>query len=104
MSDESRATPDISRVIGVLMENPEILEKISALVKGDDKAPEVPAPPTEEKNAAIPTYTEAVLKGVKHSRRAQLLGALKPYVKSERAQAIDSVIAIADILDMMRGK
>ena len=102
MSDEKGSMPDISRAISVIMENPEIVEKISSLMKsGDEKATEAAV---SEKNdsAAAPAYRESFVPDEKRLRRSQLLGALKPYVKKERADAIDSVIAIADILDMMR--
>lgn len=104
MSDDSRATPDISRVISVIMENPDILEKISALIKNDTAEQSPKSAISDAKDTAVPTYTEISEGAPRHSRRQQLLGALKPYVRRERAQAIDSVIAIADILDMMRGK
>ena len=101
MNDENNATPDLSKVISIIMENPDIIERISSLVKSESQAPKT-MPSTEEiiaepAHTAPPTLPE-------RSRRSQLLGALKPYVKKERAQAIDSVIAIADMLDMMRRK
>lgn len=104
MSEETKSAPDISKVISVIMENPDILERISSLVKNDaesksegsDQAPQAVAQTSS-------TYSEAIA-APGRTRRAQLLGALKPYVKEERARAIDSVIAIADILDMMRRK
>ena len=101
MSDENKSAPDISKVISILMENPDIIERISSLVKSENQS----APPTPEKEeiAAEPTYTLPKARP-ERSRRSQLLGALKPYVKKERAEAIDSVIAIADMLDMMRRK
>lgn len=99
---------DIGRVVGLIMENPQLIEQISALSKGQvDRKEEVVTEPVsiEEKTieestptTAQPTYNQ------NHDRvnRAHLLGALKPYVSKERAKAIDSMISIADILDMMR--
>ena len=98
MSEDSSRTPDISKVISVIMENPDILERISSLVKGDSAS----ATDTEEKNSvqtvSAPTDSE------RRGRRAQLLSAIKPYVRKGRKEAIDSVMAIADIVDMMRRK
>ena len=100
---------DISKIIGLIMENPQLIEQISNLAKQSDNTTPEPAkeinetPGIEQTIAApiSPTYSN-----VGHSRgnRAQLLGALKPYVSEERAKAIDSMISIADILDMMRAR
>lgn len=90
---------DISRVVSLIMENPQLIEQISALAKQDHgNKPE--EKPEEAKPVASDTYTNVSARG----ERARLLGALKPYVSSERAKAIDSVISIADILDVMRSR
>ncbi len=106
MSEENKSAPDISKIISVIMENPDILERISSLIKSDAQKEEADTAqiPEAEDNRSIPTYTESAALRPGRARRSQLLCALKPYVKKERAQAIDSVIAIADILDMMRRK
>lgn len=103
------ATPDIGRLIQLIMENPSLVEEISKLASSDEQKPaketpiELPLPeptelktPVSEPAVAIPTQTRA--------RRAQLLGALKPYVSAERAKAIDSMMSIAEILDMMKAR
>ena len=79
------------------MENPQLIEQISALAKQE---PKESVEPSAEKvvEADADTYP-----AVSHrNERARLLGALKPYVSSERAKAIDSVISIADILEVMK--
>lgn len=96
---------DISRVIGVIMENPALIEQISRLVRQEEpKEEEERQPPTESAPtaAAITEETAAIPRLNMGRNRAQLLGALKPYVSEERSKAIDSMISIADILDMMR--
>ena len=107
---------DISRVIGVIMENPQLIEQISGLVRqksttspeqdkiaADEQNIESKVTPSEAKPvSAVPTYSSAL--PPHRGNRAQLLGALKPYVSKERAKAIDSVISIADILDMMKAR
>lgn len=102
---------DIGRVVSLIMENPQLIEQISSLARKnvtstpqedntvhDDIEPTV----NEETStaSAVPTYRQGQSRG----NRAQLLGALKPYVSDERAKAIDSMISIADILDMMRAR
>ena len=100
---------DISKVISVIMENPRLIEEISTLVSKSESPPE----PTHEIPESKAENEEPKQKeslpasaGVSYGRgnRAQLLGALKPYVSKERAKAIDSMLSIADILDMMRAR
>lgn len=106
MSDQENI--DVGKVIGLIMENPQLIEQIANLAKGSGAASEAPQV-EEEKTETLadveasptvsqPTYSQRS----ERSNRAHLLGALKPYVSSERAKAIDSMISIADILDMMR--
>ena len=111
MSDQENF--DVSRVIGVIMENPQLIEQISGLMKqrnnDADESQSSSVIKTESSNNADNTNAESAASAnpilPRHrGNRAQLLGALKPYVSEERARAIDSVISIADILDMMRAR
>ena len=95
---------DIGKIVGLIMDNPQIIEQISALAK-QSEAPkvteEVVAQPAE---GPKPQQTVSTPQTVGRGERAKLLGALKPYVSSERAKAIDSMMSIADILEMMRSR
>jgi hypothetical protein len=102
---------DLSKVIGVIMENPALIEQISNLTKQvssestqgvSTDMPEQTVEKVEQaEQKSTPTYSPNV---TPRSNRAQLLGALKPYLSEERAKAIDSMISISEVLDMMRGK
>ena len=102
---------DIGRVIGLIMENPKLIEEISNLAKqGEKSAPQasesgdnarqVEAPIEKPTPVSAPISTA----GSHRSDRTQLLNAFKPYLSSERAKAIDSMISIVDIIDMMRAR
>ena len=95
---------DIGKIVGLIMDNPQIIEQISALAKQGDapKVTEEAVPPPVENEK--PQQTAGVPQTVGRGERARLLGALKPYVSSERAKAIDSMMSIADILEMMRSR
>ena len=99
---------DVGRVIGLIMENPQLIEQIANLAKGqseskDEPPKETDIPTVKQAGDTTPVMSEPTYqRGGSHTNRAHLLGALKPYVSSERAKAIDSMISIADILDMMR--
>lgn len=103
---------DLGKVISLIMENPALIEQISSLAKTKTTEPEpveqAEAPIQEDalpsksaETSAQPTYAPVISP---RNNRAQLLGALKPYVSKERAKAIDSMISIADILDMMKAR
>ena len=102
---------DLSKVISLIMENPALIEQISNLAKGQSESTEAESPPIKdemvvnepiEEPKTAPTYAPPIMH--QRNNRAQLLGALKPYVSKERAKAIDSMISIADILDMMKAR
>ena len=99
---------DLSRVVNLIMENPRLIEEISALAKSDksgemkaagDEPLEVPTDSTSEALKPVNTYAD---ERPRKSRRTELLGAMKPYLSKERAKAIDSMLTIVDILDMMK--
>lgn len=95
-------TPDLGRIINLIMENPKIIEEISNLAKADAKpkeaveslAPEEVLPRSEIKVNTAPVR--------QHSRRGELLTLLKPYLSEKRASAIDSMVSVADVLKIMK--
>ena len=97
------ADSDLSRIVNLIMENPALIEEIKGLASGGagsekrEEPKEEPAPIEERENAQI----EADLPKV---RRRELLCALKPYVSEKRSRAIDSMLTIVEILDVMRSK
>lgn len=107
MSEEIKSTaPDLSRIVNLIMENPKLIEEISAMAKSAEE-PKTQAEPekAEESTAASvePTYESGNSRSSKE-RRAQLLSALKPYLSSERQKAIDSMMTFADVFDTIRGR
>lgn len=97
MSEEIKGTPDLSRIISVIMENPSLIEEISALAGKKDERSE------KTDDAEVTASTERPPADLR-SRREQLLSALKPYLSSERQKAIDSMMTFAEILDAVRRK
>ena len=103
------ADTDISRIVSVIMENPKLIEEIRGLI---ETAPEAGASNTAEDNGAAKETAELQPITEKSDTREKsrpqnlhrkdLLSALKPYVSKERAQAIDSMLSIADVLEIMR--
>ncbi|MBO5010718.1 MAG: hypothetical protein IKJ13_02160 [Clostridia bacterium] len=104
-----KETPDIGRIIQLIMENPSLVEEISRLASSDSEntaseAAAQPSPTSVEMTEAPTPPPTVRTEAPARAKRAQLLGALKPYVSAERAKAIDSMISVAEILDMMKAR
>ncbi len=103
---------DISKIIGIIMEHPEIIESIRSLAEGsanDDSPTNKDEPSNEEKQeeeasvetVAAPEDDTYRLKN-ERKRRHELLCALKPYLSKRRSSAIDTVLSVMDILDVVK--
>ena len=104
MSESTQGkAPDISRIISVLMENPELIEQISALVSETPKEEPKEVEEITAEEVASPVSATPIYQNIR-GRREQLLSALKPYLSDERQRAIDSMMTFADILDAVRRK
>ena len=93
-------TPDISRLVSLIMENPQLVEQISNLAKSDNS--DTTKPKAEE---SAPVSVEAPLAtspDKKISTRSELLRAMKPYLSESRGRAIDSMLSISGILEVMK--
>ena len=93
---------DISKIIGRIMENPSLVEEIRALADDSGTSKEAaknPESQTEEVKASVASEPRP-----HPSRRRELLCALKPYLSEERSRAVDQMLSITDILEMMRSK
>ena len=103
------STPDIAKVVNLIMENPKLIEEISSMVNKSETTPGDSPGSAEKEEAKESSHAnddpDTSVKGnsQSHKNRSQLLAALKPYVSKQRAQAIDSMITIVNILDTMKG-
>jgi hypothetical protein len=101
------ADNDLSRIVNLIMENPKLIEEIKSIAKTDTESEE-----NRISTDALPEKSEETVSETEESpserprdskkRRNELLAALKPYVSKERSRAIDTMISIADILDITR--
>lgn len=97
--------PDLSKIVSLIMQNPELIEQISRLAKSDTPSEEISSAESEKSvlSEAVTTVSEPkeTYFGARE-RRQDLLNAMKPYLSESRRTAIDSMMSIADILDIMR--
>lgn len=110
---------DISKIVGIIMENPEIIGKIRALADESSKSTNEDGdkteaePAAEKEDEAISTVVQKPIEEAskKNSvpqsdkrRRNELLCALKPYVSSERAKAIDTILSVVDVWELLKAR
>jgi len=104
------AEADLSRIVNLIMENPKLIAEIKNMASQNKENSEdvkeaaaIDTTETVELNENDATVANAFpQKNEQRSRRNSLLSALKPYVSEKRCQAIDSMMSIADILDVVR--
>lgn len=97
-------TPDLSKIVNLIMQNPSLIAEISALANQTEKTDtsdresveENPPPEAQAVDAPVSATVSA------RSHRHELLSALKPYLSENRRSAVDSMMSISDILDMVR--
>ncbi len=104
------AEADLSKIVNMIMENPELIEQIKRMSQRDEEKQDITVENTSKTEESLENPSEASATYVPpresntRSRRKDLLYALKSYVSEERGKAIDTMMSIADILDMMRQK
>ena len=101
------AEADLSKIVNIIMENPSLVEEIRSLAAKDTSGEtegtrEVSQEEVGEAAPAPPTYDKGDGRAARQ-RRATLLSALKPYISPERGKAIETMIGLADALDLMKG-
>lgn len=96
--------PDLGKIVSLIMENPDLISRIQGLAKGESGETEVKNPVVSEEVAATAAEPKRQPTPDVKEKRNRLLSAMKPYLSSERAKAIDSMMSVAEILDMMKSR
>ena len=91
---------DVSKIVELIMQNPDIIDRIKALknesdIDGKDGANENPKPSAN---------TSAIHKKCGPSKRSALLCALKPYLSEKRGKAIDTILSAIEVFDLIKGE
>ena len=94
-------TPDLGKIVSLIMENPDLIARIQGLAKGEETKEE-PKPKKAEAEVTAPAEVSRPATIDTKEKRNRLLSAMKPYLSSERSKAIDSVMSMVEILDMMK--
>lgn len=97
-------TPDIGSVVSMIMENPELIAQISEMARRREPSEGADPPEATEAVTASPSESPVSEASTRRIHRTKLANAMKPYLSPERAQAIDAMMSIADILEITRGR
>ena len=107
-------SPDLSKIIGLIMENPDVIERIKNLTStvSDSSTDEKKEVPNEILSDASDTFEQASSQtatapkeknGVyDKKRRTNLLYAIKPYVSENRSKAIDTMLSVMEVIDVIK--
>ncbi len=91
---------ELNKIVGMIMENPELVEKIKAMgAAAQDVSAEAKEeiPKTEGINNP-PVYTPP------RSKRYELLRSLEGFLSDERKKSLETMMTIAEVLDNVRRK
>lgn len=99
---------DLSKIISLIAQNPDLITRIQSLAgmgqEKEDSTDENTLPSPEEEEASAPAEIPITASAESPKNRQRLLCAFKPYLSSERAKALDSVLTMIDIFDTIRRK
>lgn len=101
------STPDLSGLIGNLLQNPAALSMLSSLLAGGlggKAGPPHPGERCEEDCRRAPPLLPpaAPPKPQPPSDRACLLNALRPYLSPARCDTLDSLLRILELMELLR--
>lgn len=91
---------ELNKIVGMIMENPELVAKIKAMGEsaqssgGEDAAPVA----LSEKSPRQEPYTPS------RSKRNELLRSLENFLSDERKKSLETMMTIADVLDSVKRK
>ncbi len=95
---------DLSSVVSLIMQHPEIVAQIASLAKANETGGSVSEPSVPEVETVAEEITPRVSEktpDIKRQNRERLFSALKPYLSSERAKTLSSVEAMVAIFDTL---
>ena len=86
---------DLSKIIELIMKNPDIIEKIKDLKNESDAI--------NHKSTETATNANGIHTQQNSSRRCALLSALKPYLSPKRGKAIETMLSAIEVMDLIKG-
>ena len=106
MNTAGGQSPDLSRIVSLIMQNPDLIRQIENLAKqdappeSDSEARTEEAPPITVAEESVPAAIPAHSLGTRE-KRTRLLCALRPYVSEKRSKTLDTLIGAMDIFELI---
>ena len=105
------AEADLSKIVSVIMENPDLIEQIKNTVMKSEYESEsnIQTEAQKEEAPKDARASERIAKDSPYSKsraekRNELLRAIRPYLSEPRGRAIETMITVADILFAVKEK
>ena len=90
---------ELNKIVGMIMENPELVEKIKAMGTAMNEAKETSKEEIiKSESADVPTFTP------KRSKRYELLHSLEGFLSEDRKKSLETMMTIAEVLDSIKRK
>ncbi len=110
MSSGNGQSPDLSRIVSLIMQNPDLIHQIEDLarqepgVQASESEAEAPQPiqAVQKEDASIPAAA-LPQQNARREKRTRLLTALRPYVSEKRSKTLDTLIGAMDLFDIIGG-
>ncbi len=97
------AEADLSKIVSMILENPELVEKIKSMAEGEGGAEAAPVPENAEPAAETASYISQSAGSPRRSgRRNELLRAMKSFLSEDRRKSLDMMMTLADVFDTMK--
>ena len=93
---------DLGKMVSMIMENPSLMAELRRMaggVEAEDNRKEEAAPVPVVATEPPPARAEG-----KRERRHRLMGAIREYLSEPRAKAVDTMMSLFDIIDLVGGK
>ena len=104
------AEPNLAQIVSLIMENPDLVEKIRSIaaqsLNAESESEEVTVEKTVSESVAeetSPPREEPERQGASHKRRTELMRAIQPYLSPKRQNAIETMITVAQLIDITQG-
>ena len=91
---------DLGKMVSMIMENPSLMAEIGKMASGVSQEEESP----KEEALPVAKEPEMVRPTGKRERRHRLMGAIREYLSEPRAKAVDTMMNLFDIIDLVGGR
>ena len=90
---------ELNKIVSMIMENPDLVEKIKAMGEAMSEGEEIKKEETiKSERVDAPVYTPL------RSKRYELLHSLEGFLSADRKKSLETMMTIAEVLDSIKRK